>query len=339
MAEKEKKVKPAKESKADKQAAKDKKKELAQFQKEWENSIVSNKRVKREEFRRKFKRALLFLLVVSLIITSVVYIMLLFLDENNVRVTASSTKGKRISLSIDNEMWSPYLNGKGPDQMHDISYSKVYNKEEVPTIEDVKALLRDPENFVPGSQDKNGYICFGFMLRNDGDEEAAVEYEMTLAYDKVRNLQNCVRVMWGTSFKNDPGYAEVDVYAALSYDQRLYGTMINDGRTFETGFIEYIAYPPGSDNPRDENYNIADYERRMVQAGEDEEAWLNGFRKTKPFYSEDYVFKFDGENAVTLQGGDIMYCYVVIWLEGSDFECVDSAIGGYVKMNINFNAF
>ncbi|MBQ3754850.1 MAG: hypothetical protein II867_01645, partial [Clostridia bacterium] len=62
MAEKEKKVKPAKESKADKQAAKDAKKEKAQLQKEWEDSIVSNKRVKREEFRRKFKRALLFLL-------------------------------------------------------------------------------------------------------------------------------------------------------------------------------------------------------------------------------------------------------------------------------------
>ncbi|MBQ3754652.1 MAG: hypothetical protein II867_00630, partial [Clostridia bacterium] len=265
--------------------------------------------------------------------------MLLFLDENNIRVTASATKGKKISLSMDNDMWSPYLNGKGPDQMRDISYNKVYGKEEVPTIEEIREILRDPDSFVPGSQAKDGYIYFAFMLRNDGDEDAVVEYEMTLEYDKRHNLQNSARVMWGTSFKNDPGAAEVAVYASLSYDQRLYGTMINEGRDFETGFVEYIAYPVGSDNPRDENYNLINYERKIVNNHEDEEAYVAGYRRTVPFYSNDYVFKFDGENAATLAAGDIMYCYVIIWIEGSDFECTDAAIGGYVKMNINFNAF
>ena len=146
MANDEKKVKPAKESKADKQAARDAKKEKAQLQKEWEDSIVANKRVKGEEVRRKLKRALLFLLVVSLIITSVVYIMLLFLDENNIRVTASSTHGKKISLSMDNDMWSPYLNGKGPNEMHDISYNRIYEKEKIPTIEEVSMILQNPDD-------------------------------------------------------------------------------------------------------------------------------------------------------------------------------------------------
>ena len=326
-----KKEKAPKQSKADKQAAKDAKKEKAQLQKDWENSIVTNKRVKREEMRRKLKRAMLFMLVVALIITSVVYIMLLFLDENNVRITASSTKGKKISLSMDNEMWSPYLNGKGPDNMVDLSYNKIYAREEIPTIEEVRAELLNVDNFEPGSKVKDGYICFAFLLRNEGDEDAAIECEMTLEYDDVRNLQNSVRVMWGTSFRNHIEKTNVDIYAALSKNQRLFGTIANGGRTYDDGFIEYVSYPVGSDQP---SFDMINFENEMLASEDYIDIVNGGYFETTPFYSDDYVFKYEDE----LTAGDIMYCYVCIWIEGSDFDCVDSALGGYCKLNINFTA-
>ncbi|MBR4800146.1 MAG: hypothetical protein IK048_00495 [Clostridia bacterium] len=334
MSKEDKQPKPAKESKADKQAAKDAKKERAQLQKEWEDSIIANKRVKREEKRRKIKRAMLFMLVVALIISSIVYIMLLFLDENNVRITATSSNGQRITLSMDNEIWSPYLNGKGPSNMVDISYNRIYKKEEIPTIEEVEQMLEDIESIELGKQDKDGYICFTFELRNDGTDTADILCEMTLEYDDVRNLQNCVRVMWGTTYKNTPDEREVTVYAALSDNERLAATRINRGRSVEDGFFEYIAYPVGSDNPTDENYNLADYEIRVQKEGGGGDAYMSGYRKAEPFFNDDYVFQYD----VKLSGSDIMYCFVAIWLEGSDFDCVDSALGGYVKLNINFTA-
>lgn len=68
------------------------------LEKEWEDSIVASKKVKREEMRRKLKRAMLILLVFSLITTSVVYIMLLFVQENNIRITASN-RNKEKSIS------------------------------------------------------------------------------------------------------------------------------------------------------------------------------------------------------------------------------------------------
>lgn len=329
-----KKEKAPKESKADKKAAKDAKKEKAQLQKEWENSIITSKRVKREERRRKLKRAMLFMLVVALIITSVVYIMLLFLDENNVRITASSTKGKTISLSMDNDVWSPYLNGKGPDNMEDLSYSKLgynINDQLGVTVADVRQVLLDGENFQPGIKSKEHYISFAFLLRNDGTDSAAITCDMTLEYDKVRNLQNCVRVMWGTSTRNHPERTNVDIYAALSDNDRLFGTAINLSRNPEDKYIEYVAYPVGSDDP---SVDMVERERQMHETGEYNDQYLNGYFATTPFFNEDYVFNYED----MLEGNDIMYCYVVIWLEGSDFDCVDSALGGYVKMSINFTA-
>lgn len=327
-----KKEKAPKESKADKKAAKDAKKEKAQLQKDWENSIVTNKRVKREEMRRKLKRAMLFMLVVALIITSVVYIMLLFLDENNVRITASSTKGKKISLSMDNEIWSPYLNGKGPKNMIDLSYNPVYDREHIPTTDEVYDILMSPDTFEPGSKQKEGYICFAFMLRNDSDEDAALECEMTLEYDDVRNLQNCVRVMWGTSTRKHPENASINIYASLSQDYKLYGTDINRYREEGTGFIEYVAYPLGSDEPY---FDLVGWETELFNGDDYYENFLNGYFATEPFYSDDYVFKYED----TLEANDILYCYICIWIEGSDFDCTDAAIGGYVKMNINFTAY
>lgn len=331
------KAKAPKPTAEEKKAAKAKKKEKVQIQKEWEDSIVTNKRVKHEEFRRKFKRAMLFMLVFSLIITSVVYIMLLFLDENNVRITASSnSKNKSISLSMDNEMWSPYLNGKGPDRMKDITYwlSPGYKDEDRLnfSVDQVREILLNTENFEPGTKSFDKYIAFAFLLRNDGTEDCTLECDMTLEYDKERNLQDCVRVMWGTSFKNHPENTNVDIYAALSHNERLYGTIINYDRNSTTGYIEYVAYPVGSDNS---SFDMREYENNLLDSEDYYDVVIGGYYASVPFYDDDHVFKYMD----LFEAGDVMYCYVIIWLEGSDFECVDSAIGGYVKLEINFNAY
>jgi type IV secretory pathway VirB10-like protein len=138
-AEKPKKVKAHRMTKEEKAAAREAAKNKSKRQKEWEDSLVANKRVKREEMKRKMKRAMLILLVFSLILTSVVYIMLLFIDENNIRITASSKDDKSISLSFDKVTWTPYLDVDGPDNMWNISYNPVYKLDEVPSIGEINA--------------------------------------------------------------------------------------------------------------------------------------------------------------------------------------------------------
>lgn len=119
--------KSAKSAKGGKKSAAAARKEQSRLKKEWEESIVASKKVKQEEIRRKVKRAMLIMLVFSLIVTSIVYVMLLFIQENNIRITANNrNKEKSISLSMDNSFWTPYLNADGPDQMWNVSYDPRY---------------------------------------------------------------------------------------------------------------------------------------------------------------------------------------------------------------------
>lgn len=322
--------KSAKERKAEKKAARADAKEQSRLNKEWEDSIVASKRVKREENRRKLKRAMLILLVFALIVTSIVYVMLLFIQENNVRITANSrTQDKAIALSMDNEHWTPYLNAKGPETLWDISYNRAYGREPVKTIEEVTALL-EAEDFTVGAMNGKDFICFTFMLKNVGDNDAIVNYEMTLENDH-HNLQDAVRIMWGESYKSGNYPTDIKVYASLSDNPRLAGTNVNVNRTQEDGFIEYMAYPVGSDNPA---FDLVEYESSLVDYDSIMASREAGYIATEPFFSNDFVFKRETQ----LAKGDIIYCYVCIWLEGSDFDCIDSAIGGYCKLAINFEA-
>ena len=75
-------------------------------QKEWEESIIANKRVKRELTRKKVTKALAIILVLSLLLTSVFYVMLLFIEENSIRITATSKDERTISLSDNGDIWS-----------------------------------------------------------------------------------------------------------------------------------------------------------------------------------------------------------------------------------------
>lgn len=339
--------KSAKSAKGGKKSAAANKKEQARLKKEWEDSIVASKKVKQEEIRRKVKRAMLIMLVFSLIVTSIVYVMLLFIQENNIRITANNrNKEKSISLSMDNSYWTPYLNAEGPEEMWNISYDHRYGfpTEYADSIAEVVERL-EADKVELGAQNGEQFIRFTFMLKNTGNEQAHINYEMTLEFDK-HALQDAIRVTWGESFKNEDvetdKRTDVEVYAALSKNERLAGSNINakgDGtfRTAEEGYIEYVSYPgvfTSQVNKGDPYYYVKDFESTLKDIDQRAEERANGFFATTPFYSDEYVF----QREVDMAKGDIMYCYVSIWLEGSDFECIDDRLGGYCKIGLNFYA-
>lgn len=339
--------KSAKSAKGGKKSAAAARKEQSRLKKEWEESIVASKKVKQEEIRRKVKRAMLIMLVFSLIVTSIVYVMLLFIQENDIRITATNrNKEKSISLSMDNSFWTPYLNADGPDQMWNVSYDPRYTfvTEKIDSIAQVVELL-EADKIELGTLNGEQYIRFTFMLKNTGNEQAHINYEMTLEFDK-HALHDAIRVMWGQSFRNESSDLEtnttVDVYAALSKNERLAGSNINakgDGtfRTAEEGYIEYVSYSGAFTkdvNKGDPYYYVKDFENSLSDTEQRAEERKNGFFATTPFYSDEYVFQREAD----MDRGDIMYCYVSIWLEGSDFECIDDRLGGYCKLGLNFYA-
>ncbi|MCQ2602899.1 MAG: hypothetical protein MJ193_03105, partial [Clostridia bacterium] len=246
--------KSRKELKEEKALEKEQEKEIARYKKEWEQSLIASKRVKREEIKRKLKKALLILLVISLLITSTVYVMLLFIEANNVRITASSAGEKTISLSFDKEHWSPYLDIDGPSEMTNVSYSLAYPEAhaQIPTVAEMKALTENmlfDANAKGGDSSKANVIEFSFFLENTSEQDIPLFYQMNLACDK-HGLQDTIRVAWVES--NNMLIPETDarIYASRSTDPRMSWSKVDAlGNTYEDGGVEYIAYPVGSDNP------------------------------------------------------------------------------------------
>lgn len=358
--EKPKKVKAHRMSKEEKAAAREAAKNKSKRQKEWEDSLVANKRVKREEMKRKMKRAMLILLTFSLILTSVVYIMLLFIDENNIRITASSKDDKSISLSFDKITWTPYLDVDGPDNMWNISYNPVYKLEDIPTISEIEVMLEDAESGqIGGNHSAENLIQFCFYLRNNGDVAVPYRFEMHLESND-KGLEDCMRVMWANHYigtnpdREDRPQTTVNCYASLSKDERLsYNTTGADGIHYEGGGVEKIAYPQGSESFTQEqlmmyeqgkvlgydgtykDINLKDGQGNPIYASIGDYFSATGYVNTTPFHSEDYVLNQESY----LDVGEMLCVYVCIWIEGSDFECVDSALGGYITLSITFTAF
>lgn len=326
------------EKKARKQAAKDEKK----AQKEWEEQIAQNKRVKAEERRKKVKRAMLVILVFALISTSVVYSTLLFIEENNVRITATSNNvDKSIALSIDGETWTPYLNGRGPENMSDITYYGLFENESHPwTKEEVYEILLS-ENPLLGNRNEDNYIAFMFLLKNTSNESAYVACSMNFEVEVDMGLQNATRVMWGKSFSKR-GESEIRIFGTTSKNNKLASLKINEGRTEEDGYLENVAYPYNRDKKivyREEGAeedtvfsSYKEYEEFLTEKGLWEEAEKNGYFACEPFKDSEYVFKEE----VELEKGEIMYCYVQIWIDGTDYDCTDMAASGKVKMGLDF---
>lgn len=356
--EKPKKTKAHRMTKEEKQEAREAAKNKSKAQKAWEDSIVANKRVKREEINRKLKKAMLILLIFSLALTSTVYIMLLFIDENNVRITATNTIDKSISLSFDRENWTPYLDVDGPDNMWNISYNPSYHTDVIPKNKaEITALLQNSaeaepgsEDFIGGNKSKPNVIEFYFYLRNTCEVTVPYTYEMSLEANE-NGLEDSLRIMWATHVigvdadKEDRPQTTINCYASLSTDERM---AFNEG-------VEKIAYPAGAERFTSEQfeyyengkvyneltgtYDLMDEELRDG-AGKyiyaDPMAYLEatGFVDTTPFYNDDLVIR----DASYLDPAETACIYVCIWIEGSDLDCTDTAIGGYVTLSIKFTA-
>ncbi|MGN1099935.1 MAG: hypothetical protein ACI4S9_06285 [Christensenellales bacterium] len=69
-------------------------------------------------------------------------------------------------------------------------------------------------------------------------------------------------------------------------------------------------------------------------AGVDEEGNTVAEPGTTPFMNKTTIMQ---ENVYDFQPGDVMKYTVVIWLEGNDPDCVDSIIGGVMKIEMKFS--
>ena len=348
--------KDTKKSKKDKKSEANAKKEKLsakeKAQKEWEDSIVANKRVKREITRKKVTKVLALVLILSLLLTSIVYVMLLFIEENSIRITANSTKEKTISLSNDGDIWAPVLNVEGPDQMWNISYNSEYEDKDisiqtVPTIEYFQSIINaaTDDASITGmlSTKEDNYIAFAFMLKNTSDlsaENININIKMNIDASGKKHkygLVDAIRVLWIEEYGDVAAHIldenHTGVYASMTNNQavidmqyELFNVTDEDGNK-PTRVVEKWAYPLGMMDDAKQKINL--------KYNWTEEDVDKGFKDTIGFISDSAVFDYDSY----LVPQEVVRFIVCVWIEGSDFDCNDGALESFVSLSIDFNAF
>ena len=348
--------KDAKKSKKDKKAEANAEKEKLsakeKAQKEWEDSIVANKRVKRELTRKKVTKALALIIILSLLLTSIVYVMLLFIEENSIRITANSNKEKTISLSNDGDIWAPVLNVEGPDKMWNISYNSEYedksiSDQTVPSIEYFRSVIDASQDdaSITGmlSTKEDNYIAFGFMLKNTSElsaENISINIKMNIEASGKKyqyGIVDAIRVLWIEEYGDVAAHILDDnhtgVYASKTKNQaiidmqyELFNVTDEEGNK-PIEVVEKWAYPFGM-------VNDAEQKIKMDYAWTDEDV-QRGFQDTIGFISDSAVFDYESY----LVPQEVVRFIVCVWIEGSDFDCNDGALESYVSLNIEFNAY
>ena len=296
--------------------------EITQEQLRKENEyIIKNKRVRRQSRRRTIVIILLIFLLIMAIFAGVTYSIMQFVEETNFRVTVSHTGTAWLSLSKDYDFTNPtsVLDVSAPQNMDNCTLCN-YLDHKLPEIYNTNGSYE-------GEGTKDYFIATSFYLKNTGSEDIA--YREIITLDRtMRGMEKAIRVMVIKDLEppEDSDFGTITVYAAPKCDES--GEYLKD----ESGenYIPEEVVPPGGAFKAYKPQSIIDYEGFSFN---EEDIREDGVWMTKPFLGDGYVMNSD---FYPLQVGQIIKYTIVIWLEGQDEQCVDSILGGQVKLAVEF---
>jgi len=282
--------------------------------------IIKNKRVRRQSRRRTVVIILLVFLLIIALLAGATYAIMQFVDETNFRVTVSQTGTAWLSLSKDYEFTNPtsVLDVSAPKNMDNCTLCNYIDHK----ISDIY----NSNGAYQGEGTKDYFIATSFYLKNTGNQP--ISYREIITLDRtMKGMEKAIRVMVIKDIEppDDGDFGTITVYAAPKSDA--------DGNTLydEEGnpLLEEVV-PPGGAMSAYKPQGILDYEGFSFNA---EDIREDGVWMTKAFLGDGYVMN---SQLYPLEVGQVIKYTVVIWLEGQDEQCVDSILGGQVKLAVEF---
>lgn len=261
--------------------------------------ILRKKSVRKKTTQRTVSLIMTIFVIAALLVCSLVYGVLAFVDFNSFRITIDKNYESYLTLA-DNYAFnnaSSVLSSDGMRTMTNITYSWINIKE---------LLSKD------GSLSKNNYIATAFYLKNQGDRGVYYSENITLT-NSYKELEDTIRILLikqeeAFDIHGDPYWKEPEY--------KCFGKVAADGISDEyvAGGDEIIP-----DYTTDPNYP------------ESTEPW-----KCKSFYDSDSGIVLDTLYYPILPGHRIRYA-MAIWIEGTDPETVDEKLGGRVSYTFQFS--
>ncbi len=276
---------------------------MALSAKEQTNIIVS-KAMQAASARRTATKVIVIVLVSALILSGGAWGVISFIEANSMMVSINDTKeGLTLSATEDFAEKTMRINMKGPDKMDAITYPWLNFKDDVLSKE--------------GSHHGMNYICYSFYLKNVSPTSPCL-YTFSVRFTKdTKNISSAVRIMIIESDEN----CENEVVRA-----RVFAKAKSDGTAECIAYDECEPGQVGLNLLQLNEYQLLDtnmtypFIEEVIDEETGEDLGYFALREKGNRLSHDAYIKYT----------------VVIWLEGTDLQCVNNIVGGRCSIQFEF---
>ena len=281
------------------------------------DEIIKNQSIRAASKRRTFTSALVIFLIAALFLTGTVWGTISFIDANSLRIYINRRNVGTISLSESEDFNSPtsVIRMQGPEQMTNTTYE---------WIEQAGSVLGRE-----GNHHEENVIAYSFYLRNMG--ETAIYYTSTNAL-RIIVVEEAEPGSDVEAAPEEGGGAAGDIPEEAAYKATCYAMPYLDTATGEMT-PEAISYADLNDDRATQTPFLL---REGTQLDD-----LLGQSTTTPFLG--FVDEEDDEKCVVfehtdlpLAPGEVKKFTVLVWVEGTDADCVDAIKSAYVNFEFMF---
>ncbi len=276
---------------------------MALSAKETTNIIVS-KAMQAASARRTATKVIVIVLVSALILSGGAWGVISFIEANSMMVSIDDTKeGLTLSTTADFAEKTSKINMKGPEKMNAITFPWLNIEEDI--------LGKD------GSHHGINYICYSFYLKNVSPTSPCL-YTFSVKFVKdTKNISSATRIMIIESDENCEN--EVDKV-------RVFAKSKEDGTAECISYDECLESQVGLALQQLNEYQLLDTNMTypFIEEVTDEET------------GEDLGYFALREKGNRLSHEAYKKFTIVIWLEGTDLQCVNNILGGRCSIQFEF---
>lgn len=269
-----------------------------------QDAIIVSKAMKAASKRRTATKVIVVVLIAALFISGSAWGIMTFVEQNSMLVSITD-KREGLSLCATEDFAEPTtkINMHGPEKMDAYTY-----------------LWFNSEDFLgkEGPHHGDSYICYSFFLKNVSPTQSCL-YTMDAKITKdTKNVSAALRILIIESDMNNQNEVETArVYARKRAD----------------GLSEYISYDDCMETQSPIVLGELNSKHSLLDTN-------TAYDFLEEVYDEE-TGKNLGYFAMRETGKELKYnsyrkYTVVMWLEGTDLQCVNDILGGKCSVQINF---
>ena len=262
--------------------------------------IIQNKKLRAASSRRVATKIIAVLVLAALLVTGGTWGVVSLIDANSMKVTISKgAEGLSLSSYSDFSDATTNLKIGGPETIDAITYTNFEFDKKILGFE--------------GAHHGSDYIGFSFFLKNVSSTKSVKFLRAEVLKNHSKGVEKALRIMI-LECTIDGTIRNIDIYAEKDINNQ----------------FEYVAYDSDQMNHNALTVTELNTNKELLSSNE-----------TKPFIGqraeEDLNYYIGYDDTGELAPNEIRKYTVLMWIEGSDYECKDDIVSGSCQIDIEFS--